>query len=131
MREFQKHKMGRNHTLRFSLFLFVALALFGITSLAVNAAWDMYGKFTEASDASTSAKRELTLLENRKQTVSVAIVSLASNRGVEAQMRERFGVALPGEGEIRVVREKTSDGSLVHKQEENVFLKLFHSLVAW
>ncbi len=75
-----------------------ALALF-----AVRGAWDMYGKLREASASSVAAGRELASLETQEARMNADIARLSSARGVEGEMRERYGFARPGEGVIHVV----------------------------
>lgn len=131
MREFKRNHTTQHHLLRFGALLFGVCALFLVTTAAVRAAWSMYGKFTEASSASSVAKQELAALQNRKSVVRAALLSLSSERGVEAQVRARFGVALPGEGAIHIVRDDAGNVAPPAVQGENVLVRLFRSLIVW
>jgi hypothetical protein len=131
MREFKRQHTTQHHLLRFGGLLLGVCALFLVTTAAVRAAWGMYGKFVEASHASNAAKQELVSLENRESIVSAALLSLLSERGMESQVRERFGVARPGEGEIHIVRDTSENAAAPAAQEENILMRLFHSLIVW
>jgi hypothetical protein len=55
---------------------------------------------------------------------------LSSLRGVEAEVRERYGVARPGEGKIEIVR--NSKGEDIQGLEDgNIFIRVFRSLFVW
>lgn len=131
MREFKRNHTTQHHLLRFGVLLFGVCALFLVTTAAVRAAWGMYGKFTEASAANSVAKQELAALQNRKSVVRAALLSLSSERGMEAQVRARFGVALPGEGVIHIVRDDAGNVASPAVQGENVLVRLFRSLIVW
>ena len=106
----------------------VALAFLIIVS--ARAAWDMYGKFSAASESRQAAESELQALQEKKERVEAAVVSLSSERGVEAEVRERFGVAKPGEGEIKIVRDESQDAPDVSKSK-NIFQRIWEALFVW
>jgi cell division protein FtsB len=56
-----------------------------------------------ARQAAHDAKRELELLEERKETLEENLAELETDRGQEATLRETYGVARPGEEVIIVV----------------------------
>lgn len=68
--------------------------------------WDMYGKFASAAGARQSAEIELMELRLRHAKVSSDVEALQTERGLESELRERYGVARPGEGEIAIVRKE-------------------------
>ena len=107
------------------------LALFLVAVITSHAAWQMYNKFTTASAAADAAKQEQTELEAQKASVGQAIEELSTPRGVEAHLRERFGVAKPGEGEIRIIRGDDMDGFTPFENEKNILTRVFEALFVW
>lgn len=130
MREFQKRRGVAQRIVRAALGTIGILALVGLAALSAKAAWSMYGKFAKANDARISAERELETLEDQYARVNVAVERLSSSRGIEAEVRERYGVARPGEGEIRVVRE-TDAGEVFPSQPDSFFGRIWHALSVW
>ncbi len=129
MREFKKRRTIGAEILRVSLGVAGMLALAGIVVVASRGAWDMYGKFTEAAAARATAETQLQDLQTRHQKIKTDVQSLLSERGLEAQVRERYGVALPGEGQITIVRQASSTGVL--RQELGLLQKLWQMLSVW
>ncbi len=129
MREFKKRRTIGAEILRMSLGALGVLALGLVAFGASRAAWTMYGKFTEAAAARAGAEAQLQELEQRDQTIKADVAALSSNRGVEAALRERYGVALPGEGEINIVRQASSTGPFI--EQVGFLQKLWQLLFVW
>ncbi len=129
MREFKKRRTVGAEILRMSLGTLGILALATVAFGASRAAWAMYGKFTEAASARAGAEAQLQELQLRDQTIKADVSALSSERGVEAAVRERYGVALPGEGQINIVRQGSSTEAL--RQEPEFFQKLWQLLFVW
>ncbi len=125
-------KNPRAHVVpKFLLHCTISLLLLVVAVLVVRAAWHMYGKFATASAAAEAAKTELSHMEEQKASVSEAIAELSSERGVEASAREKFGVAKPGEGEIRIIRDKEGVGTLPSQDDQNILSRIFNALFVW
>ena len=105
------------------------VALAGVAFIASRAAWGMYGKFAEAASARASADVQLRDLQERRQKIDAEVRALSSERGLEAQVRERYGLVRPGEGEINIIRQATS--SEVLKQNPGILQKLWQMLTVW
>ena len=103
----------------------LALAAFG----AARAAVDMYGKFSEAAAARAGAEVQLAELEARDTKIRADVAALATERGVEAALRERYGVVRPGEGQINIVRQPASSTAL--REEPNLWQNLWQLLFVW
>ena len=106
------------------------LALAALAFFATRAAWDMYQKFAASAQADEAAGKELASLKDEQAKVGAAIESLSSDRGVEVGIRERYGVARPGEGEITIVRRApttTPDSAA----PDNIFVKIFKAIFVW
>src|SRR6185312_7650259 len=107
MRDFAKR--GRKaDTVRFMKSVAWLAVLFVITILAVRGAWGMYGKFAEAAQSDELAHKELADLKEQQAQVNASVDSFTNDRGLEAQVRERYGVVKPGEGQIQIVRDSST-----------------------
>ena len=105
-----------------------ALAL--VAFFAIKGAWGMYGKFAAASEADAAAHVELESLKGQQAQVGAAAEELSSLRGVEAGVRERYGVARPGEGQIDIIR-RPATTSVESAKQPNIFVKIFRALFVW
>jgi len=129
MREFKKRRVSGMEVLKISAGVAGIVALAGVAFIASRAAWGMYGKFAEAAAARASADVQLQDLRERRQKIDADVRALSSDRGLEAQVRERYGMARPGEGEINIVRQATT--SEVLKQNPGMLQKLWQMLTVW
>jgi cell division protein FtsB len=68
--------------------------------------WDMYQKWRLSEEALEKTRASYENLEKREAFLDSKIDSLSTEAGVEAEVRERFGVAKPGEGVIVVLSEE-------------------------
>lgn len=130
MQDFRKPR-ARSSTLSFLMLCVALILVLALAAFAVRAAWGMYVKFTVASRGDAAAKQELGLLQNQYTRVSAAVADLSSDRGEEGQIRERFGVAKPGEGTIEIVRNGTSSDAGQDTNKENPFMRIWHALFIW
>ncbi len=130
MQDFKKRHTKVNHSLRFGFALMGMLLLAGIAGLAASSAWGMYGTLKAAVADRHDAETELASLQADKTRITADVDSFSSQEGLEAQVRERFGVALPGEGEIQIVRPETDD-AVQPAAPENPLVRIFHALFVW
>lgn len=131
MRDFKKNR-GTTHEI-FNFFALCAgtAVVMLIAGLAGRAAWDMYTKFVVASRANDAAQTELAQLESQYVRVSAAVENFETARGEEGEIRERFGVAKPGEGFIQIVRNGTTTDAAQNPANEGVFGRLLRALFVW
>lgn len=131
VREFRANSNNKLHIFwRFSLALGASVLLLFVSSASVKAAWEMYQTFDIAAEERAMAEAELAALELEHAQMSAILKSFGSERGVEAAIRERFGVVKPGEGEIRIVRVEES-GTVEEAAHGNPFSRLFNALFKW
>ncbi len=78
------------------------LLLGGITFVFARGAVRMYDRYDEASTAKAAAVAELQLLREREGELAGDTKHLTSDRGVEEELRKRFGVVREGEGVIEI-----------------------------
>lgn len=109
MHDFSKKRRRSLHTALRLGGIVLGVGLLGVlTVVSTRAAWGMYQKFTVAAQERHIAEGELRELEEKEVRIGTAVASLSSERGIEAELRSRFGVAKPGEGEIKIVRDQSS-----------------------
>jgi cell division protein FtsB len=130
MRDFKKRRNRRGELTFLSLRALGVLVLFLITVVAVHAAWGMYGKLTEATQAQQEAQEQLVTLQGQQQSVTSSVGNLSSERGIEAQVRERYGFIKPGEGEIDIVTD-VSSSSPETPSPEPWWRRIFNTLFGW
>lgn len=128
--DFRKRRNAKREIPRVILGCLGIVALGGLTFVAVQAAWGMYGKFAAASEARSDAEAQLAQLQTQYAKVEAKVAELNTSRGVEAAVRERYGVARPGEGAIDIVRHASTSESGT-RSGDSWFSKLWQSLFVW
>lgn len=81
------------------------LILSGVTFVFVRGAFRMYERYAAASKARDAAELEVAALKERQADLSQKVASLSSDRGLEEELRRRFGVGKAGEGVIELLEE--------------------------
>lgn len=128
MQDFSKRQIKTQIVVRFFRSIAGVLVLGVIAFVAARAAYNMYGKFAQAQEASKQSEERLEDLEKQKAQVSVAVDSFDSRRGLEAEIRKRYGVAKPGEGKIEIVREAASTSPSSTFVPQNLLERIFNAL---
>jgi cell division protein FtsB len=130
MREFKRRRGQQEELIRFVVKCGGVVCLFVVTLFLMRAAWGMYTKMAAASQDQEQAEAQLAALEAQQQGVNNTLGVLSSSRGVETQIRERFGVAKPGEGEIDIVRDQKTVATTT-PAKESWFQHMFRALFVW
>ena len=130
MRDFKKHQPTGSTILKFFVMSGATLILFLLTVVAVKAAWGMYDTFTVAAGERKSAESQLMALKADHARLTAAVSSFETPEGVEREIRQRFGVALPGEGAIQIVRDQTGEDQQA-TEKKNTFLSAIRSFFVW
>jgi cell division protein FtsB len=130
MRDFKKRRNRRGELMFLGARALGVFVLFLITVGAVRAAWGMFGKLGEATQAQQEAQAQLAVLQGQQNSVTGSINDLSSERGIEAQVRERYGLVKPGEGEIDIVQE-ASTSVLNTPAPESWWRGIFSALFRW
>ncbi len=81
----------------------IAVLLLLLVALAVRGAWGVYEKSKEARVLKTEAQAKLVELQKRELELRADIADLRSDRGVEAELRERYDLAAEGERVVVIV----------------------------
>jgi hypothetical protein len=86
-----------------------------ILGLALLVGYSAYVRFDiamEMLDRRQIADQEATALEIRKEVLEEKVEYLSSERGLEAEMRRQFDVALPGEQVVVIVEDKANESGI-------------------
>ena len=129
MMEFKKRRTTQAELLRIVGGTLGMLALAALAFVAVRGAYGMYGKVAEAAAARAGAESQLAELQGRYASVKADVDAFSTDRGVEAALRERYGVAKPGEGQIDIVRQASTTEPVL--QQKNVLQKLWELISVW
>jgi cell division protein FtsB len=130
MREFKKHRGKKEELTRFVVRGLGVLLLLCITIFLMHAAWGMYVKMTVASEGQEETEGELARAEAQQQEINGSLRQMNSQRGEETQIRERFGVVKPGEGEIDIVRNQSAS-TTANEAQESWWQRVWHALFVW
>ncbi len=124
-----RHKRGVSLS-RLSLSVAGAALLGMVMFFSLRAAWGMYDKLLVASDQEQLARTQLAALESQETRVSTATAALSTERGIEAEIRSRYGVARPNEGEIKIVTTAASS-AIPTGQGQGFWQRLWHAVFVW
>lgn len=130
MRDFKQRRGSQRAVMRFGLSLLAVLVLGLVTFMLARAAWSMYGKFTQAAVADAQEQTQLASLQAQEVQMSAAVNNLDTPRGIEAQVRERYGVVKPGEGVIEIV-EPSDASSTAPAPQQGWFGRTWEVLFGW
>jgi cell division protein FtsB len=86
-----------------------------ILCLALLAGWSAYVRFDiamEMRERRIQAELQAQVLQTRKEALEKQVEYLSSERGIEAEMRRQFDVALPGEQVVVIVDDKENDSEV-------------------
>ncbi len=113
MLDFQQKKK-----LRKAMYSKVVLFILSIVALFLgNATWNVYQKYSEARQNEEIVSNEIQKLQERERDLSVDIARLNTERGVEEELRKRFGVAKKGEEVMVIVEPTVLDGQNIAANE--------------
>lgn len=105
----------------------VALLLLLMLVFLARSTWQVYGKMRSAEGALKRSRAEAADLSQRKVTLESEIQSLETPEGVEAEIRETFNMARPGEELVIVVEEKDAAAEGL-SSERSLWQKILHFL---
>ncbi len=130
MRDFKRQRGRGEKILRVCISAGALLALLFVTFFAVRGTWGMYQKFSEAATSDAEVQQQLASLQAQEVQVSSAVAELNTPLGVETQLRERYGVAKPGEGEIEIVTSAAST-TPTSAPGQNWLIHFYQALFGW
>ncbi len=98
-------RQRRRKVLSSNITIIVLLVVIGVFSKEV---WDIYTKERHARESLNHAAARYADLSERKDFLDAEITMLEDEEGVEWKLRERFGIAKPGERVIVLVDEEAT-----------------------
>lgn len=105
-----------------------ALIALGVLFLFVaNATWGVFATYREARANRARADEELAALEGRRWQLAAEVARLKTPEGVEAAIREKYGLVKKGEGVIIVVDESAA-AATAGGEEEGFWASLWRSI---
>ena len=81
----------------------LALGLFILVIIALRGVWGVYEKSNDSYALKMEAEAKLEELQKRESELRADIANLRSEKGVEAELRERYDLAAEGEGVVVIV----------------------------
>ena len=81
----------------------LALVLLILVAIAAQGAWGVYKKAQDSGNLKAEAQAKLDDLKKRELELRTDISNLRSDRGIEAELRERYNLAAAGESVIVIV----------------------------
>jgi cell division protein FtsB len=93
----------------------------------INSVFNIYEKYKKSREGADLARSELENLKERQATLENKINSLKQESGIEAEIRDKFAVAKPGEKVIVLVEDKNNvqDTTIKEKSWWQKFLDLW------
>lgn len=130
MPEFRRSGRRRVDVRSLALRTLAAALLLVVTVLLLRATWGMYTKMVAASEGQRQTEDQLARLEKQQKGVVVTLSELASVRGEEEEIRQRFGLVKPGEGEIQII-ERAQASTTALEDGEPWWRHILRALVVW
>lgn len=97
-------ELRRKRTIQRLLYSWITITLLALIVLfAASAVWGVYQKYRESRLNRIHAEEELTHLKERQQNIKEDIRRLGTEKGVEQEIREKFGLSKEGEKVIVIV----------------------------
>ena len=104
----------------------LALVLLGLVAFAVQGVWSVYKKAQDSGNLKMEAQAKLDDLKKRELELRTDISNLRSDRGIEAELRERYNLAAAGESVIIIV-----DPPAPPPQPKPTPFQRFKSMFSW
>ena len=104
----------------------LALVLLVLVAIAAQGVWGVYKKAQDSGNLKTEAQAKLDDLKKRELELRTDISNLRSDRGIEAELRERYNLAAAGESVIVIV-----DPPAPLPEPKQSALQRFKSMFSW
>lgn len=80
-----------------------------ILFVVAKATWNVYAKEQSSNEKRDRVVAELQMLKERERTLTASITRLSTDEGVEAEIRENYRLAKPGEQLVVIVDERQKE----------------------
>ncbi len=121
----RKRKLRKSIYSRPSIILLFLVTVFLATGLP---GW--YEKYSESAENRAQAERALAKLSEREIRLTEEIKALQTERGIEEEIRKKYGYAKEGEREIIVIDDTVPSDNAPEFEEPNIFQRLWTSVVS-
>lgn len=111
---------------RIILWTGVLLSL-ALLAILANSTWHVYTKEQEARQEHIDASDELSDLDARQASLTAKIASLDTERGVEAEVRDRYSVAKSGEEIIVLTNNANAPATTTPSESKS----LWQTVIGW
>jgi cell division protein FtsB len=81
----------------------LAVLLLALVAIALKGVWGVYQKEKDSRELKIEAEAKLDDLKKREYELRADIAALRSDRGIEAELREKYDLAEEGEGVVVIV----------------------------
>jgi cell division protein FtsB len=119
----------KNNKIREFYSKIIILVLFIFVLFAMNTTWNLYKKYRESKFNRDIIKTELEKLKEREKKLSIELDKLNTARGVEEELRKKFGIVKDKEGVV-VIIDKIDDGvtkdNSLNKSKDSLFKKFIN-----
>ncbi len=109
----------------------VKIVLLVVIAFLIKPTWNIYKKSQESEQNLARAKEELAELEKREKELSAVLKSLQSEEGIDEEIREKFGVAKPGESVVVIVEEKEDSEEKIVENPPGFLKRTWSRFVGW
>jgi cell division protein FtsB len=112
----QKKRIRSSFYTKISLFLLIFIFIFFFQLLGI------YNKYKVSKDNLDKIKTDLSSLRNKEEYLKGEIERFESSKGIEEEIREKYGFVKPNE-EIIIILNNEDDSSRNHKIKTNWWFK--------
>lgn len=109
----------------------IKIALIILILLLIKPTWGMYKKSRESENNLRRAEQELMVLEERKTELSKNLDTLKTEKGRDAEIREKYGVAKEGETVVVIVEDKKTVQPVEAPKEQGLFVEMWAKISSW
>ncbi|MFA7193407.1 MAG: septum formation initiator family protein [Candidatus Paceibacterota bacterium] len=125
MREFSRKRKVRQMIFSVPVLILLCIILFFVAK----GSWGVYKKYSLSKSELENSQADLTVLEEKKQTIEAKIEKLQTETGIEKEIRSKFDVAREGEKLIVIVEDKVTEEIVV--EEKGFFGNFFTTIGGW
>jgi len=104
-------------------------ALVVVLFFVASATWKVYEKHREVKEKRDTVLNELVELEKQEQDIKKEVARLKTKRGVEEEIRGKFGFVKEGEGVVVIVEPPVQSANEFGEQEGSIFGNVLRSII--
>lgn len=124
MREFQKRRKLKERLYSIPVLLVLLVLLF----VALNGAWNMYGKYASNSAELSRMRAEAADMRERREELTGKLRYLETDKGVEEEIRNKYNVVKEGEEVVVIVDDRASTSPESRSEKGGFFANIWSSI---